>query len=440
MEADDLSSLDGYDAVCIEAMGLRLTEEQREQIERARKKGVPIVSTMITNPDNDFTSMDSIVADTLRKYIANGGQENYRSMLSYVRKYIDGKLIYAPKPHVLVEQKYGLLYTYDRSDADREPIQFHSVAEYRKYLHRNGLLKVHASAIIITGSIGEPKELIARLEDTGNTVYPVNSIREFIEGHHADSIPVAAVINMAHGRMGDNMVNYLKTRNIPLFAPLNVNRLVKEWEADKMGMSGGFLSQSVVTPEIDGALRSFALFGHYEGNDGLRYVAAIPERLEDFVKTVNNYINLRHKPNKEKRVAIYYYKGPGQNAMTAGGMEVGPSLYNLLLKLRNEGYNVAGLPASSAQLERMIQHQGAVFGQYAEGALGEFMKNGHPELIAKRQYEAWVKASLRPEKYAEVVKAYGNFPGQYMSTPDGYSTLTFRKCGASSAECGRQGR
>lgn len=419
VEADDLSSLDSYDAVCIEAMGLRLTEEQREQIERARKKGVPIVSTMITNPDNDFTSMDSIVADTLRKYIANGGQENYRSMLSYVRKYIDGKLIYAPKPHVLVEQKYGLLYTYDRSDADREPIQFHSVAEYRKYLHRNGLLKVHAPAIIITGSIGEPKELIARLEDTGNTVYPVNSIREFIEGHHADSIPVAAVINMAHGRMGDNMVNYLKTRNVPLFAPLNVNRLVKEWEADKMGMSGGFLSQSVVTPEIDGALRSFALFGHYEGNDGLRYVAAIPERLEDFVKTVNNYINLRHKPNKEKRVAIYYYKGPGQNAMTAGGMEVGPSLYNLLLKLRNEGYNVAGLPASSAQLERMIQHQGAVFGQYAEGALGEFMKNGHPELIAKRQYEAWVKASLRPEKYAEVVKAYGNFPGKYMSTPDG---------------------
>ena len=153
-----------------------------------------------------------------------------------------------------MEQKYCLLYTHDRSDADREPIQFHSVAEYRKYLHRNGLLKVHASAIIITGSIGEPKELIARLEDTGNTVYPVNSIREFIEGHHADSIPVAAVINMAHGRMGDNMVNYLKTRNIPLFAPLNVNRLVKEWEADKRfplakrGYAGDRRGASVVCP------------------------------------------------------------------------------------------------------------------------------------------------------------------------------------------------
>ena len=68
---------------------------------------------------------------------------------------------------------------------------------------------------------------------------------------------------MAHGRMGDYIVDYLAQQNIPLFTPLNVNRLVEEWENDKMGMSGGFLSQSVVTPEIDGAIRPFALFGHY---------------------------------------------------------------------------------------------------------------------------------------------------------------------------------
>ena len=38
---------------------------------------------------------------------------------------------------------------------------------------------------------------------------------------------------------------------------------------------------------------------------------------------------------------------------------------------------------------------------------------------SKEQYEAWVKASLRPEKYAEVVAANGEFPGSYMTTPDG---------------------
>lgn len=51
------------------------------------------------------------------------------------------------------------------------------------------------------------------------------------------------------------MVEYLKEHNIPLFAPLTINSLVEDWENDPMGMSGGFLSQSVVTPEIDGAIR-----------------------------------------------------------------------------------------------------------------------------------------------------------------------------------------
>ena len=47
------------------------------------------------------------------------------------------------------------------------------------------------------------------------------------------------------------------------------------------------------------------------------------------------------------------------------------------------------------------------------------MQNGHPELITKEQYESWVKESLRPEKYQEVVDAFGEFPGNYMVTPDG---------------------
>lgn len=209
--------------------------------------------------------------------------------------------------------------------------------------------------------MGEPADLIRKLEETGNVVYPVRSMKGFIGRHQIDSVSPSAVINMAHGRMGDYIVDYLTQQNIPLFTPLNVNRLVEEWENDKMGMSGGFLSQSVVTPEIDGAIRPFALFGHYRDEEGLQHAFAIPERLETFVETVNNYIKLQNKPNNEKRVAIYYYKGPGQNAMAAAGMEVAPSLYNLLLHLKKEGYKVDGLPASSKELERMIQAQGAVF-------------------------------------------------------------------------------
>ena len=419
LTAEDLAKADGYDMVFVQAMGLRLTEEQRTELEKAMKGGTPVVSTMITNPDNDFCSVDTADANRLKAYIDNGGRENYRNLLSYVRKHIDKKIIYAPEAGKVVERIYGLIYHADPDRPDDEDKQFNSVAEYNKFLKEKGLWKDNAPAVIITGSMGEPKELIAELEKTGNVVYPVNSVQKFVENQHADSVNVSAIINMAHGRLGDAFVDYLKRVNVPFFAPLNVNRLEKKWESDNMGMNGGFLSQSVVTPEIDGALRPFALFAHYVGKDDLEYVAAMPERLGTFVQTVNNYIGLKHKPNSQKRVAIYYYKGPGQNAMTAGGMEVGPSLYNLLLRLKQEGYNVTGLPDSAEGLMQAIQRQGAVFNLYAKGAFDDFMKNGKPALVSKNDYDSWVKKTLRPEKYQEVVKANGEFPGEFMATPDG---------------------
>ena len=57
--------------------------------------------------------------------------------------------------------------------------------------------------------MGEPADLIRKLEETGNVVYPVRSMKGFIGRHQIDSVSPSAVINMAHGRMGDYIVDYL---------------------------------------------------------------------------------------------------------------------------------------------------------------------------------------------------------------------------------------
>ena len=419
VSTDEFDKLNDYDMIFINAMGLRITEDQRAVIKKAADNGLPVLTTAITNPMNNICSVDSVAADSLRKYLSNGGRRNYRSLLNYVRKDIDKKIFNIAEPEMVVEAANDMIYHIDPKKPEEDPLGFNTIADYHKFLKENNLWKENAPGIVVTGQMGEPTDLIAKLEETGNVVYPIRSMRKFVCKHHIDSIKAWAVINMAHGRMGDYMVDYLTKQNIPLFSPLNVNRLVDKWENDPMGMNGGFLSQSVVTPEIDGALRPFVLFGHRLDEDGMQESYTIPERLETFVKSVNNYISLKHKPNSEKRVAIYYYKGPGQNALAAAGMEVVPSLYNLLVRMKEEGYRVDNLPKSHKELGEMIQAQGAVFNAYAEGAFTKFMKNGKPELITKEQYEGWVKATIRPEKYAEVVALNGEFPGQYMTTEDG---------------------
>ena len=413
---DNLDRLTGYDMVFINGMGLRIVEEQRQQIQQAADKGIPVYTSMATNPANNICNLDSVQQNLIRGYLTNGGKTNYRNMLNYIRKAIDGKISFIPEVEDPAERPGDMLYHAGLTNPDDE-LEFLTVADYEKFMKDNRLYKEGARKIMITGQMADATELIEALEKEGYNVYPVQSMTKFMS--FIDEVQPDAIINMAHGRMGDKMVDYLKAKNILLFAPLTINSLVDEWEKDPMGMAGGFMSQSIVTPEIDGAIRPFALFAQYEDEEGLRHSYAVPERLKTFVSTINNYLNLNTKPNNEKKVAIYYYKGPGQNALTAAGMEVVPSLYNLLVRMKQEGYNISGLPANAEELGKMIQAQGAVFNSYAEGAFNDFMQKGHPELITKDQYESWVKESLRPEKYQEVVDAFGEFPGNYMATNDG---------------------
>ena len=413
---EELDRLSGFDMVFVNGMGLRVVEEQRQQIQKAADKGVLVYTTMATNPANNICTIDSVDQVALRGYLGSGGRRNYRNMLNYIRKNMDKKLISVEEPGVPIERSSDVLYHVD-VDKSGDELDFVSVEEYEKYLRSKQLYKEGAKKIVVTGQMADATGLIDTLERVGYNVYPVLSLRRLLD--FVREISPDAIINMAHGRLGDEVVKYLEERNILLFAPLTVNSLVKEWEQDPMGMSGGFMSQSIVTPEIDGAIRTSALFAQYEDKEGLRHSFAVPSRLKTYVENIQKTLALKEKPNSEKRVVIYYYKGPGQSAMNAAGMEVVPSLYNLLKKMKEEGYRVENLPANSKELEKMIMAEGAVFGTYANGVMDRFLKEGHPLLISKEEYESWVKQALRPEKYAEVVAAFGEFPGEYMSTADG---------------------
>lgn len=415
---DDFDHLDDYDMIIVNGMGLRIDENQRKQLEEVSYK-VPTLTHAATNPANNIVSVDNFDADYLMQYIENGSKKNYHSMLAYIRKFIDGKKFMAPEPKRVDERPDYLLTHFDPKDEKGDELGFNSIREYNAFLAKNGLYKEGAPAILLTGFMGAAPDMEKAFEKKGFMVYRINQLQSFIAGHHADSIQANAVVNMAHGRLGDYFVEFLKQKNIPLFSPLNINRLTTDWENDKQGMNGGFMSQSIVTPEIDGAIRPYVVFGQRINKEGLQEVYGIPDRMESFVESVQGYVNLKNKKNSSKRIAIFYFKGPGQNALTASGMEVVPSLYNLLVRLKNEGYNVGKLPANPQELAKMIQAQGAVFGTYAEGAYTQFLKSGHPALVTAQQFAGWTQKALSKKMIKEMNQLYGSFPGKYMATDDG---------------------
>ena len=418
LSTEDLNKAGKFDMVFINGMGLRITEEQRQSLIKAADSGVPVITTAATNPLNQITSVDSIDNEFLKQYLA-GGRNNYRNMLKYVRKFIDGKKLFAEIPGDPSIATSSLLYY----PSKEEELGFGSVREYEDWLKKEGKWKENAPRIILTGQMGVPDRLIEKLEQTGNIVYPVNVIQSFIAKGHADSISAVSMINMAHGRMGDETVAWLEANNVQLFAPVNANRNYDEWMDDTMGMNGGFLSQSIVTPEIDGAIRPFTLFAHFEGEDGLPSVEAIPGRVDEFVEAINNYTNLRRKSNTDKKIAIFYFKGPGQSSLIAEGMDVAPSLYNLLTRLKKEGYKVEGLPSDAAGLEKMIAENGRIFNEYAVGAQAEFIRNCNPEIISREDYDKWAQASFSDEMRKAIDYVDGEFPGHGLKDEKGNIAL-----------------
>ena len=353
VNTDELDNLDDYDVVLITGMGLQITAEQRGQIQEAANSGVPVYTLMATNPDNNISNFTIDETVLLSKFMMSESKKNCRSMLNYLRRNIDGKLI-CTGDIALPEQKPDDYLYYPMADAEtgEDEHEFLSVGDYEKFMKQQGLWFEGNKKIMVTGLITDPTELIKSLVARKYNVYPVSSFLHLLD--FAKEIRPNAIINMAHGRLGDEMVQFLTEQNIPLFDPLNVNMEVEQWQQDPMGMVGGFMSQSVVMPEIDGAIRTTAVFGLRKDDDGLLHPYAIPDRLEKFVKTVDHVMALQTKMNGEKRLAIVYFKGPGQSNLTASGMDVAQSLYNTLVNLRSQGYNVSGLPATAAEFRRKV--------------------------------------------------------------------------------------
>ena len=422
---DEIDRLRKYDAVLVFGMGLRITAEDRAEMQRLADKGLPFYSYAVTSPDNDICNLDSLQRATVEAYLGNGGTGNFRSLFNYVRRELCGKRMFTAAVEPVREINPDCLFHIG------EDLSFNTVAEYEAYLVEKGLYRDGQRKIALLTGIAGPfntntehlDSIITAFQDRGYRVYPVAGFGKrmaFLQEIRPD-----AVIYLPHGRLlmgqGDKAVDWLREQDIPLFCPLTMNATYEQWMADKQGMAGGFLSQSVVMPEIDGGILPYALIAQYKDQDGLYLFKTIPERLHGFCETVGHYLDLRSKANKDKKIAVYYFKGPGSAALTAAGLEVLPSLYRFLCALRDAGYDLTGLPASEKEFEDIVMEQGPVFNSYAEGNRDRYLASGYPQWVKASDLDGWLKRDLLPSSYQALTERYGPVPGDYYTrqTEDG---------------------
>lgn len=141
LDVDELEHINRYDMILINGMGLRITEEQRSVIQDAANKGLAVITTMATNPANEIISADSATVATITAYLNGGGRRNYRNMLTYIRRSVDGKTFDSENPDAPIMRELKQFYHADPENPDDEETDFESVAEYDAFLLKHNLLK-----------------------------------------------------------------------------------------------------------------------------------------------------------------------------------------------------------------------------------------------------------------------------------------------------------
>lgn len=417
-KANENPELSDYAAVYIFGMGLNPSAEQKAKLKKAVESGTAVYVNASTSTENDLTTLYGKNLEYVSDCLSNGGRENYLKLLNFSRREIDGKKLFSEEISAPLKIPSDCFFHIAENSV------FESFDEFLAYYKKQGFHKKDAPSVcFLTTNVGPGNvkrdhinDIIEALEKKNINVFPVYGFRkriDFIKAAKPD-----LVILMPHGRFsadgGDEAVNYLKEANIPLLCPVNVFEPHEKWLADQRGMAGGILSQSIVMPELDGGTAPYVLTAQFKNESGIYEFRALPERIEKFSNYVEKLLALRKKENKDKKIAIIYYKGPGANAMNAAGLEVGESLLNFLKHLRQAGYSTGDLPENTDDFLKLIQANASVFAPYAKGAEDKFINEAKPELIPAATYLKWISSAMARETYSEVEKNYGYAPGEYM--------------------------
>jgi len=422
LKTEQLGDIRGYDLALVFGRGLKLDEAQLARLQSVAAAGTPVYVDGATDPRHDVTNLEGADLDAVSGYLRNGGRRNYAQLLNYARRVFDGKPLFSADVRAPEEMPRDVFFGLD------EAAVFTDFAAFQAWRKDQPGWQAGRPRLALLTSVPGPfnanrehvDAVIRAFEAEGFNVVPISAVGRRLA--LLQQVDPAAVVYMPHGRLtlgqADEAQAWLAQRNIPLFAPLTIFDEQSDWEGDQRSYDGGLLTMSVTLPELDGAIAPMVIAAQARDANGLKVFRALPERLARFASLVRRTVALKHTANADKKLAIYYYKGPGLSALTAGDLEVVPSLYALLTHLKAQGYRVEGLLDTVEGFARLLQQRGPNIGPYAKGDFAAFARDADPALVSAAQLGQWCGASIPQALCDQVAQQFGPAPGRYLRIDD----------------------
>ncbi|WBF08748.1 cobaltochelatase subunit CobN [Methanothermobacter thermautotrophicus] len=214
-------------------------------------------------------------------------------------------------------------------------------------------------------------------------------VESFFANPSKYKVYVDAIVSMpAYGLGGDlftNVTKFFELINVPVFKALHSDYLLAEqWELSTLGLRQltGDRWWHIAVSESQGIIDSTIVATNSEPitdpDTGLSYslYEIIPANIEHLADEIKGWVKLKRLSNNEKKVALIYYNyPPGKDNIGSSYLDVITSIYNLLNILKENGYTVENIPASTTILHDMIIQKGINVAPWAPGELEKLAKN-----------------------------------------------------------------
>lgn len=252
---------------------------------------------------------------------------------------------------------------------------------------------------------------------------PLDRLRELLFG---DGRPADLIVNLLPFRLGmgpggagaGDAGELLSALEAPMLHPFMLSGTTeREWRQSVSGLDPSQLLVQVVLPELDGSIEMYPIAAlQEEGEDAelgvpLKRLELIAERTDRLIRRIRRWLDLRRKPNREKKLAIVCYNyPPGEgNVFGASFLDTFESVARVLTWLKRRGYRVEEM--SAAELQARFTEDGLVNSGKWTGSSGQnrLIRYPDPEFEQKLSGRSWGE---------EAMARWGKPPGDVMSEKD----------------------
>ncbi len=396
-------------------MDRQAVESARSYIEAVVKNGGKVYAVGGIY-GKEHKEMGLIDDEIVKKYYSEGSLENIKNMILFVMKRDFGFNVSYKEPIPIPD--FGIYLKKEKKIVENfdDFLKHYPIDGNRPWI---GI--TFYKSTVVSGNTAHLDFLIDSLEKEGFNVLPVYgypsemAVERFFFDKNGRS-RVAAVVGMSL-KVGLNpqiAIPVLSKLNVPVINAITLYRHSREeWEKSPVGLDIFERSWQVALPEMGGIIQPTVIASKEKVIDketGIEYIEErpIPERVNRLVARIKAWINLQNKPNGEKRIAIIYYNyPPGKQNIGAAYLNVLPeSLWEILNRLKNEGYNVGEKEITKERLFHDIQNFARNIGNWAKGEIDKLVKTGKPILIPVETYRKWFEELPEGLKRA-VIKDWG---------------------------------